>query len=125
MFDTEFALGIYRSGGIEDPFDKILNGSDKGHFNNQLFKALLANPDFRSQFAATMTDLCNNNFHSNSFTPKLNNYAAVYKPLMDDYFTRWGRPWPSVYQNKVDDARKYLNAIRNTMISTYLPKYCN
>jgi len=42
---------------------------------------------------------------------------------MDGYFSRWGRPWDSVYQNKVDDAKKYLNDIRDAMVYNYLPNY--
>jgi hypothetical protein len=134
MFDTEFALGIYNGGGLtgqsgKDAFDEILNGDDKGHPNNQLFKALLANQDFCRKFVNTMMDLYNVNFHPDSFGPPLDKYAAEYRPLMGDnntagtYFSRWGRPWNTAYQNKVDDARKYLNNIRNAMVNTYLPTY--
>jgi len=39
------------------------------------------------------------------------------------YYSRWGRPWPWVYYGKVEDARKYLTDIRETMVKKYLPKY--
>jgi len=123
MFDTEFALGIYKSGEIGDAIDKILTGSEKDNQINKLFKALLANPDFCRKFVNTMLDLYNVNFHPDNYLPKLNNYAAVYKPLMDGYFPRWGRPWDTVFQNKVDDAKKYLNDIRNAMVNNYLPAH--
>jgi hypothetical protein len=128
MFDTEFALGIYNGGRLtgqsdKDAFDEILNGNDMGNSNNQLFKALLANEGFCRQFVNTMMDLYNVNFHPDSYLPKLNNYADIYRPLMDDYFTRWGKPWSTVFQNKVDDAKNYLNAIRGAMVNDYLPKY--
>jgi uncharacterized repeat protein (TIGR02543 family) len=42
---------------------------------------------------------------------------------MDGYYARWGFPWETVFQNKADDAAKYLNDIRNAMVSNYLPKY--
>jgi hypothetical protein len=130
MFDTEFAIGIYSGGGLKgtsnrDPFDKILNGSDKDNANNQLFKALLANEDFCRRFVSTMTELRNVNFHPDSWQPKLNNYAVVYKPLMNGYFQRWGYPgnWYSVFDNKVSDANKYLTDIRDVMVNNYLPAY--
>jgi CotH protein. len=127
MFDTEFALGIYNSGGLtgqsgKNAFDEILTGTDKNHHNNKLFKALLANPDFCRQFVNTMMDLYNVNFHPDSFTPKLNYYAAVYKPLMDGYFERWGNSW-TTFDNKVNDAKKYLTNIRAAMVNNYLPAY--
>jgi len=128
MFDTEFALGIYSSGRLtggsgKDAFDQILTGEHRTNSNNQLFKALLANENFCRQFVNTMMDLYNVNFHPDSYLPKLNNYAAIYRPLMEDYYARWGKPWPTVFQNKVDDARNYLNNIRNAMVNNYLPKY--
>ncbi|MDR2941099.1 MAG: CotH kinase family protein [Treponema sp.] len=127
MFDTEFALGIYNSGGLtggsgKNAFDEILNGSDKDHPNNKLFKALMVNPDFCKKFVNTMLDLYNVNFHPNNFGPKLDSYANIYRPLMDGYFSRWGKPWDSAFNDKVNDARSYLNDIRNAMVN-YLPNY--
>jgi hypothetical protein len=127
MFDTEFAIGIYNSGGITgqaglDAFAKILNNNEDNPIH-KLFKALLKNENFCRLFVNTMMDLYNVNFHPNSYLPKLNNYAAIYKPLMDGYFERWARPWPTVFQNKVDDAKKYMNDIRAAMTGNYLPKY--
>jgi len=128
MFDVEFAIGIYNSGRLTgqkdvNAFDKVLNGENKNHYNNRLFKALLKSPDFCKKFVNTMMDLYNKNFHPDNYLPKLNNYAAVYRPLMEGYFSRWSRPWESVYQNKVDDAKKYLNDIRDAMVYNYLPTY--
>jgi hypothetical protein len=125
MFDTEFSMGIYRSGGIGDAIDKIINGENQDHYNNKLFKALLASPEFCKKFVNTMMDLYNANFHPDNYLPKLNNYESVYRPLMEGYFSRWGRPWEWVYQNKVDDAKRYLKDIRDEMVNNYLPTHFN
>jgi len=122
MFDTEYAMGIYNSGGTGDAFAKIFNNNE--HQNNKLFKALLKNPDFCRKFVNTMLDLYNVNFHPDNYLPKLNSYAAVYRPLMNGYFSRWGG-WDGMFNNKVNDARRYLNDIRNKMVSDYLPRYFN
>jgi len=47
---------------------------------------------------------------------------------MDGYYDRWGYPGDnrngtSVYQNKTNGAKKYLNDIRPVMVNDYLPKY--
>jgi hypothetical protein len=131
VFDTEFAVGIYNGGGVTnqsgvDAFAKILNGESKGHHNNQLFKALLANNDFCRRFVNAMMDLYNVNFHPDNYLPKLANYEATYKPLMDGYFDRWGYPgnsWTTVFENKAHDVKVYLNDIRDTMVYHYLPTY--
>jgi len=119
MFDTEYAMGIYSGGGTGDAFAKIF-GND--HQNNKLFKALLKNRDFCRKFVNTMMDLYNVNFHPDNYLPKLNSYAAVYKPLMDGYFSRWGG-WDGEFNNKVNNAGRYLKDIRNAMVSNYLPEY--
>jgi len=126
MFDTEMALGIYSGGGLNgqasrNAFDKILNGEHKGHFNNQLFKALIKNPDFCSQFVITMMDLYNVNFHPDSCNKKINELSAVYKSLMEGYYERWGKPWGTVFENKTSDAKTYFQNIRSAMVNTYLP----
>jgi len=129
MFDTEFAMGIYSSGGLtgnganKDAFARILDGADKNHPNNKLFAALLKNPDFCRKFVNTMMDLYNVNFHPDIYGPKLSNYESVYRPLMNGYFDRWGRPWQTAYENKVNDARNYLKNIRTAMVNNYLPNY--
>jgi hypothetical protein len=142
MFDTEFALGIYNDGNLTgqggvDAFAKIFNNVGKpntsevitpdvikdNYDNNKLFKALLKNPDFCRKFVNTMLDLYNVNFHSDNYGPKLTKYTAVYKPLMNGYFSRWGQPWGSVFDDKVRNAKKYLDAIGSAMVNTYLPKY--
>ena len=127
MFDTDMSLGIYNDGRLTgdsgiDAFDRILS-DNKDAVYSELFKALLKNENFCRQFVNTMMDLYNVNFHPDSYLPKLDNYAAIYRPLMDDYYARWGKPWLTVFQNKVDDARRYLNAVRGAMANNYLPKY--
>jgi hypothetical protein len=122
MFDTEYSMGIYNGGGISDAIAKIMG---KNEDNPKLFKALLKNPDFCRKFVNTMMDLYNVNFHPDNFGPKLNKYAAIYRPLMTGtpgYFSRWGG-WSDDFNNKVNNARNYLNNIRNAIVSNYLPTY--
>jgi len=130
MFDVEYAMGIYNDGSCLDAFERILTGDDSGHDNSKLFKALLANEEFCRKFVNTMMDLYNVNFLPSKFEPLLDSYANTYAPLMgyDDttpgsYYSRWGRPWPTVFENNVGKARSYLNNIRNTMVYTFLPNY--
>jgi len=130
MFDVEFAMGIYDEGACLDAFERILTGENSNDNNNsKLFKALLANEGFCRQFVNTMMDLYNVNFHPDKFEPLLTSYANTYGPLMGDtdtpgtYFSRWGRPWDTVFENNVGKARNYLTNIRNIMVYTFLPRY--
>jgi len=42
--------------------------------------------------------------------------------MINGYFPRWGG-WDGMFNNKVNDAKKYLNDIRNAMVNIYLPNY--
>jgi hypothetical protein len=121
MFDTEFSMGIYRGGAPENPFPKVLDEDGNNYGNAKLFKQLLNNSDFRRQFVITMMDLYNVNFVYSSASAKLDEIAAVYRPLMPQYFERWGRPWDTVFENKVSNEKKYLQDIRSAMTNNYLP----
>ncbi|MCL2229927.1 MAG: CotH kinase family protein [Treponema sp.] len=130
MLDMDFIMGIYTSGSLDtngNPFHRILYGEHKDSMNSRLFTALLANDDFKGQFTNTMMDLYNMNFHPNTYVPILNELVDIYRPLMGDdssgYFMRWGRPWDSVFNDKVNNAYKYLHDIRNAMVYNYLPQY--
>ncbi|MDR0287087.1 MAG: hypothetical protein LBI03_05180, partial [Clostridiales bacterium] len=105
-----------------DAFDQILNGSYQNRPNNQLFKALLTNNDFCQQFVITMMDLYNLNFHPDSCLTKLDTIADIYRPLMADYIKRFGGS-SSTFENRVNNARKYLTDIRAAMTNDYLPTY--
>ncbi|MDR0315448.1 MAG: CotH kinase family protein [Treponema sp.] len=131
MFDLDMTMGIYRGGEPIDPFPKVLDQDGNDYGNAKLFKQLLKNPDFSRQFVITMMDLYNVNFEYNSALAKLNEIAAIYRPLMPHYFERWGYPgqnqwnpgWTTVFENKASDARNYLRKVRDAMTNNYLPKH--
>jgi len=132
MLDMDFIMGIYNSGNLTgqsglNAFDEILSGGDSGHTNNRLFANLLNNDDFRRQFTNTMMDLYNVHFHPSTYEPMLNEIINIYRPLMGDtssgYFSRWGRPWDTAFDNKVNEAYAYLRDIRPVMVNNYLPHY--
>jgi hypothetical protein len=143
MFDVEFASGIYNGGSTKryveslgrefNALERILDGENKEHFHNKLFKALIQNEDFCKQFVNTIMDLSNVNFSPGKWQPKLNNYINIYEPLMkatnNGYFSRWGYPgegsWTTVFENKVYDTRRFLTDIREDMTRYYLPETFN
>jgi hypothetical protein len=43
------------------------------------------------------------------------------KTTNNGYFSRWGAPWDTAFENKVSDARRYLTDIRELMTRNYLP----
>ncbi|MDR2922599.1 MAG: CotH kinase family protein [Treponema sp.] len=139
MFDVEYSMGIYSQGNLLgqskniDAFAKILaekntqnNGINKVYDNNRLFIALLKNAEFCRKFINTMLDLNNVNFKDAG--TKLDAYAAIYKPLMENtpggYYDRWGPPWDGFsFTSRVTEAKSYLTGIKTKMVNEYLPTY--
>ena len=117
MFDVEFSMGLYSDATYYDTYNlKIKNDYSS---NSVLFKNLLNNMDFCRQFVITMMDLYNVNFEYTSSTEKLDEMADKYRPLIDDYYARFGGGYNFDY--KVDGVRNYLSGIREKMTDEYLP----
>ena len=73
-----------------------------------------------------MMDLYNVNFHPDFSIAKLDEMAAIYRPLMEGYFERWegGRRTISQYFDPhINRARSFLYDVRPLMTYTYLPTY--
>jgi len=116
MFDTEFSMGYYKGGLIRDPFDE----ANTANQNYELFRNLLTNSGFRRLFINAMMDIYNIDFHPDNYIPELTVLADTYRPLMADYserFTGW-----NVFDEVVNNAKKYLQNIRIALVDNYLPK---
>jgi len=122
MFDTEFSVGIYVNGVVMDGFERILTGENSSHQHSQLFKKLLTNQEFKRQFVNTMMDLYNINFHPDNFLPELQRLANIYKPLMADYYPRFGG-WHN-FDSNINNMRSYLTNVRDIMVNEFLPNHC-
>ena len=118
LFDVEFSMGLYSSSEYyyDTYTERIKNDSSS---NSVLFKNLLKNTDFCRQFVITMMDLYNVNFDYASSTAKLDEMANVYRPLINDYYTRFGGGYN--FESKVNGVRYYLSGIRDMMTNVYLP----
>jgi len=123
MYDTEFALGIYRNGGVTDPFQRIFVNKSPDHPNNKQLKNLFNNETFCKQFILTMMDLYNVNFDYNTCVVKLDDMADVYRPLMENgYYDRFGFVWKS-FDEWINNMKSYLWDIRSAMTTIYLPNH--
>jgi len=122
MYDTEFSMGIYSGGSLnpdyQNTFQRILGN---GNHNARLFRNLIQNTEFARQFVSTMMDLYNVNFDYNSNIAKLDEMAAVYKPIMQGHVERFGSE--SNFDNDINAMKSYLSNIRSAMTNNYLPEY--
>lgn len=100
LFDTEYSMGLYGQSTGEYPLLWLL-GQDN------LFTAVFKNEQFRGQFIQTMCDLINVNFKYSTASAMLDAYEDIYKPLMSDYFVRFGLD-ASEFSNNVSRMRYFL-----------------
>jgi hypothetical protein len=125
VYDTEFSMGIYAGGNVADgdvdAFQR-LRLPDKGQ-HADIFLGLMKNTEFSRRFVMAVMDLYNVNFNPVTAIPKLDALAAVYRPLMQAHYDRFGPSWASLwnFDNDVQNIRNYLNNIRSFMTNTLLP----
>ncbi len=83
MYDTEFSMGLYGSTNARtESFTKALA-------NDTLFAAVMKNPTFQEKFLTTIKEIGSVNFEPNASKAKIDEYVAIYKPLMVDYHKRF------------------------------------
>ncbi|MCL2764659.1 MAG: CotH kinase family protein [Treponema sp.] len=125
MYDTDISSGIYDNGSItghgdnKDAFRRIL---DKDDHSSRIFQSLVMNNDFSRQFVMTMMDLYNVNFEYDACVRKLDEMAAVYRPLMPANYARFGQAWKP-FDSWINDMKTFFWNIRSAMTEVYLPEY--
>ncbi len=121
LYDTESSMGLYG----QDTGDYPIAGTME---NDRLFRALIRNPKFRRQFITVLCDLMNVNFRAvpnggkpSEMITKLNEYAALYRPLQEQYYERfgYGRNETNVkmaFDDQVTRIRNYLTSRRAAIL---------
>lgn len=83
LYDTEFSMGLYGStNAATNSFQSALK-------DDALFAAVMENETFRQKFVETMKDIGSNNFNPQECNTRLDEYTALYKPLMQDFYARF------------------------------------
>lgn len=83
LYDTEYSMGLYGHTTGEFPLLWLLH-------QDELFQSVFQNETFRGEFISTMCDLMNTNFKYDKANALLEQYENLYRPLMTDYFVRFG-----------------------------------
>lgn len=85
LYDTEYSMGLY-----DDSANQVNTDSYRRTIQNDpLFAAVTQNSEFRQKFSKTIAEIGSQNFNPETCSKKLDEIAAVYKPLMDDYYVRF------------------------------------
>lgn len=114
LYDTEYSMGLYEDTSADHLLQWI---SDK----DPLFGSVMRNKKFQKQFIQTMMDLANVNFREETALTALDGYVAVYKPLMKEYFTRFGLD-EEPFDSNISRMRSFIRK-RRLNIQTDLKMY--
>ncbi len=121
LFDTEYSMGLY--GGTNASTKSFANALEK----DPLFAAVMKNAAFREKFLATIKEIGSVNFKYETCVQKLDEYAGIYKPLMQDFQTRfygkedWRR---EQFDSNVDTVKAFLRD-RYSNIINEVETWCN
>lgn len=104
LYDTEYSMRLYEDTSADHLLQRI---ADK----DPLFGAVMKNKDFQKQFIQTMMDLANVNFREDTALAALDRYATVYKPLMKEYFMRFGLD-ESLFDSNISRMKDFIKKRR-------------
>lgn len=85
IYDTEYSMGLYSNGR---QYAKTASFT-KAKQMDPLFAAVIQNKTFYDKFLATIKEIGSTNFDYNTCCKKLDNLSTLYKPLMQDFYTRY------------------------------------
>ncbi|MGN1205908.1 MAG: CotH kinase family protein [Eubacterium sp.] len=85
VYDTEYAMGLYSDGKQYATTPSFTKAKQM----DPLFAAVIKNNTFYEKFVATIKEIGSTNFEYNACCKKLEELTALYKPLMQDFYTRY------------------------------------
>lgn len=121
LFDTEYSMNLY---GHEDSAGEDLKTGviERTKSMDSLFRALCANTGFQKKLAETLMDLANHNFEVSSAEAKLDSLAAVYRPLMIQYFKRFSGD-ASTFDRNIQRMKTHLEGRKATIQAAILKSF--
>lgn len=108
LFDTEYSMGLYN----QQDTQATANSYQRAISEDDLFAAVIKNSDFKKKFVAALQEIGSKNFNPNECSKKLDEYVALYKPLMQDYYARFfgKRSWQkNQFDSTVSTVRDFVN----------------
>lgn len=117
LYDTEFSSGLY---------DSADTSVDRNHFqlaleNHPLFASAMQNPSFQSLFLNALHTIGMQNLSYDQVCDTLDSYEAQWKPLMQDYYLRFGN-YSFFWENNLQTIRLFFRN-RYEIIIPMVEKY--
>ncbi len=107
LYDTEYAMGMYNNWDTLADYDSFSGAVSQ----DALFAAVIKNKSFQQKFLTAIKEIGSKNFAPEACEKKLKEYETAYKPLMDDFYTRffgkdtWNR---SQFDNAVNAIKEFV-----------------
>ena len=90
MYDTEYSSGIYPAVQLDDRLS-VENDTLKVMLSNHpLFRSAMANSEFRSLYRDSLQRIADTYMEPSRVVSRLAAFEAAYRPLMADYYARFG-----------------------------------
>jgi len=87
LMDMDFGMGLAGA----SPYDDYINtAGDEGYLTDQLFGALIQNPEFRNYFINRYADLINTEFQIDKVTAMAHEMRDEVEPVFQRHAQRWG-----------------------------------
>ena len=87
LFDMDFGFGL--SGGVENHKLNTLELAQQPGWSGFLFRSLLGNEEFRTEFINRFADHMNSTFKTERVISVIDQTQAVLRPEMEEFFIRW------------------------------------
>lgn len=116
LFDTEYSMGMYNDQETAANY----NSFSRAIREDELFAAVIKNKAFQEKFQAAIKEIGSVNFDPTECEKNLNEYVRVYKPLMQDFYTRffgvdtWNR---NQFDSTVDTLKSFVKSRYKSIIS--------
>ena len=95
--DMDMAFGIY---GGDKQFKNLMYVLAENDYVTTLpLRRLMTNAQFRERFIARACDIMNTNAHASVMIPKINAFADVIDPIVNEQVRRWNSPWHGSREN--------------------------
>lgn len=121
LFDTDFGFGLYGHSAEEQVIASMV-ADQRGEQPYRdvltcLFRALLKNETFKTQFKARFLELLDTNFKASGVMDKVDTLAEIYRPLVAEKYLKYGKLHPVDYNMTVvrDYAATRTRIIRNCL----------
>lgn len=109
LFDTEYSMNLY----YQD--EEVGNPIERCRQMDSLFDSLCGREEFAEKLCKAITELGENEFEVEKATKRLHELADLYRPLMEQYFNRFGGEDMNAFEQNIQRIDNFLTGRKDQM----------